>query len=240
MCHMALNRMCEHSRKAGITVEVRPYGNALIHRARNNALASIRPDSTHALFVDDDMLPRENALCNLLACDEPVVSALCTTRVDPVEIAAKVYAADSDQFHPLETVNLGKVVSGPFAVGAAFLLFQRATADKLIEYYLSAQDWIAENRRTLDRLKVRSENRESERKRMEEVRRASFERERYCRVFDYPVIENQMQLGEDVSYSRKLLQLGIPVAIDGRTIVGHLGVKPYTVHDIIERENRTC
>jgi hypothetical protein len=230
--------MYNYSRSKGLDVCVRMYGNALIHRARNTALATVRADADFALFVDDDMLPPKRALMKLVAHDVPVVSALCTTRQPPIEIAAKVYNPDEDQFHPLDTVNLTRMVTGQFGVGTAFTLLRRDVIDTLQEYYLSAQDWLCENRRRLDRMHVRAELREKERRHLEAIRRAQYAKDKHLRVFDYLVGENELQLGEDVTLSRRLIQLGIPVSIDGTVIVGHCGEWAYDVYDIIHEQNK--
>lgn len=228
--------MLEYSKGAGVDLSPKFYGNALVHRSRNTALATVREDADFALFADDDMLPERNALVKLIERNVPVVSALCTTRVPPVEIAAKLYHAASDQYVPLDALRPDTLVSGQFAVGAAFLLVRREVIDRLIEYYLSAFDWMAENRRLFDRLHARGEYREQERARREEIRRANWERSRYLQVFDFPTAENEFQLGEDIALSRRLLALGIPVAIDTAVSVAHLGEHPYGVWDLKDPE----
>jgi len=212
------------------------YGNALIHRARNAALAKARSDADYVAFVDDDMMPHPDALLRLVKHQVPVVSALCTTKVPPVEIAAKVYHRESDQFVPFERVRLDRLLSGDFAIGAAFLVINRPTIDLLMEHYLSAGDWREDNRRTFDRLHVRSAERASEQKRRAEIRRANFARERYLNVFGFALGENEMEMGEDISFSRRLMQLKVPVAIDTAVQVGHVGEYPYSIWDALQRE----
>lgn len=229
--------MVLHAQSQGLDAHVLTFGNALIHRARNQALSCTRPDAA-VLFVDDDMLPAEDALVRLVNAGCPVVSALCTTRVPPVVIAAKVYRAEKDDFGWIDTINLTRVVSGPFAPGTAFLLINRETLDAVREYHLSARDWLDENRNRFNRLSVRAEKREAERKRIENIRRGLWESQRWLRIFDFPVNDGELQLGEDIALGRKLLNLGIPVAIDGTTPVGHLGEKAYSVFDIIDAEER--
>lgn len=244
----AITACYNYTREAGHDVRLRLYGNALIHRARNVALATAFPtatvdehghvssDADFALFLDDDMLPEPDALVRLVERDVPVVSALCTTKEPPVTIAAKAYDAESDQFVPLDRVNIKRMVTGQFGVGAAFLLLRRDAIEALAEYYLSARDWLEENRRMLDRLHVRSEFREAERQHKEAIRRANWEREKFLRVFDYAIAENEMQLGEDVTLSKRLIRLKIPISIDGTVVVGHRGEYPYSAWDVMERD----
>lgn len=235
----AYDAMVAYTRKRGVEVREADYGNALIDRARNKALASAREDADGVLFLDDDMVPEPSAAWNILQhADVPVVSALCTSRVAPVELVAKLYDETSDQFIPLDTVKPDRLLIGKLAVGAAFLLMRRSAIDALIEHYLSAGDWLADNRRLLDRLKVRSECREAERRRREEIRRSNFTREKFLCVFDTPTTENELKLGEDICLSRRLIQLGIPVGIDSSIAVGHIGEYSYGPWDVWKAQER--
>lgn len=231
--------MINYAKARGVSVEVRIYGNALIHRSRNLALATTREDVDFVMLLDDDMLPEQDALVRMLRRNVPVVTALCTTRHPPVEIAAKVYKPEEDQFHPLATVNLDRMITGSFGVGTAFVLIKREVIETLIEYHLSAQDWLEENRRRLDRMHVRAEMREKERAHIEEIRRLNFSKDKHMRLFDYQVIENEQQLGEDITFSRRLIKCGIPVAIDGTLHVGHVGEYAYSVMDILDEESKS-
>ena len=74
--------------------------------------------------------------------------------------------------------------------------------------------------------------REKERSRKEKIRRERWERDRLLRVFDFPVTDAEDQLGEDIAFSRKLLNLNIPVAIDTSVAVGHLGEYPFGIWDL--------
>lgn len=230
-CPWAVMAMCKHSANQGVEVRVQRYGNALIDAARNRSLVEVRPDADSVLFVDDDMLMAPDALLRLMAHEQPVVSAYCTTR-PPVDLPFKVYDPKSDQFVPLYALKEGKLVQGQFAVGAAFLLVRRSTLGALVEHYLTAQDWLFFERRTLDRLHVRADLREKERARKEEIRRATFQADGYVRVFDRNLDANERRFGEDIDFSRKLVALQIPVAIDTGTVVAHISEYPYGPWDL--------
>jgi len=228
----AINQMAFYAHKAGVGI-VGPveYGNALIHRARNEVLAHIPPDVSHVLMVDDDMVPEAAALTRLLDHDLPVVSALCTTRLEPPVLAVKAYHEESGQFVPMAAMK-PKLHTGKFGVGAAFLLLRRDAIDAMIEDYLSAADWLEDHRRLMDRLHVRNELRRKEQQRRAGVRRARMASEKWLRVFDFPVGDDDLQYGEDIGMSRRLIRLGIPIAIDATVEVGHLGEKMFTPDDV--------
>lgn len=227
----AFDAMCAATEKLH-DVHVIKGGNALVHVSRNRAIVRIRPDAEWVLFVDDDMVPHSSAAARMLEHNQPVVSAVCTNRQFPVEIAAKIYDKASDRYVPFNWVKPDRLIVGQIAIGAAFLLMSRATIDSLIEHYLTARDWLEDRRREFDRLHVRREIREAERVRKEGIRRELYRARQVVRVFGYPVLDSEEELGEDIGLSRRLIQLGIPVALDSNVLVGHLGEYAYGPWDI--------
>ena len=214
-------------------------GNALIDRARNKALASVREDAEWVLMVDDDMTPPKEAITRLIDHNIPVVSALCTTRIPPIRLVMKFYDASADCWRPPTSAPPAqKVLQGPIGTGAAFLLLRYDAIQALTEYYLSAKDWMDEKRKELDRLHVRSEWRDKEQKRKSEIRRERYAKEKFLRIFSTDVGDDELDRGEDITLSRKLHFLGIPVGVDTGLQVGHLGERVYTPDDVDwEREN---
>ena len=140
----------------------------------------------------------------------------------------------------LSAVKMNKLLVGQFAVGAACLLIDPPTIAALLEYNLTARDWVDENRRVFERMHVRSGMIELERARKEGLRRERWKDHRFCRVFDYGILDNELELGEDVSFSRKLIRLGIDSALDTGTVVAHVGERPFGIWDVIEEEESTA
>ena len=223
--------MLEHSRAQGINLRWMRYGNALIDRARNQAIGELRPEAEWVLLIDDDMLMQTDALVRLLACERPVVSAYCVTR-PPVDLPFKLWDPASQQFNPLYQLRPNRLLVGQFSVGAAFLLVDRPTIDALVEQFLTARDWLEGNRREHDRLHAHNEYREKERARKEEIRRVNWETDKYAQVFDREMEPGERRLGEDVCFSRKLVWLGIETAIDTSTVVAHVADYPYGPWDL--------
>lgn len=229
----AINDMVRYSRAAGTEVEMLMGGSALVHAERNKQLSLSPFDATHILFLDDDMVPVKDSLERLLAHDVPVVSALCTTRKPPIRLAVHAYNRETDQFAPMHYMKHGKLHTGEFGLGAAFLLMNRGTADLLIEDHVSAADWLEANRRMFDRMHIRSEVREKERARRENIRRSRYLANDYAlRVFDFGVTDQEVQYGEDVHVSRSLIRLKVPMSIDPECVVGHMGEYPYSPADV--------
>lgn len=222
--------MASHTAQQGISVAMPPIpGNALVHRVRNLSLKTLRPDTDYVLFCDDDMCPEQDALLKLLEHRVPVASALCTTRNEwPPRLAVKVYDQESRGFFQIEEVRPGAIIKGAFGVGAAFVLVQRSILDRLIDFHLEAVDWLELNRPLFDRLHVRAENRDKERRRISALRKEHYQREQYLKVFAFSTQDNELERGEDVHFSLLLRFLGVPILIDSNVIVGHIGSFPYS------------
>jgi len=232
-CDWSVQSMLDYSASQGVDLHVpRIKGHTLIHRVRNGALNRVRPDTDYVLWCDDDMVPQKDSLLRLLEHKEDIVSAVCTTRDDwPVKIVAKAWRRDTDQFVIIPDEEweklLGKVMKGPFGVGFGFVLTSRKVIDDAIEWHLSARDWLALNRRMLDRLKVRKEYREAERKRISSERRNWYEQKHLLRVFDLTIQENELERGEDIHFSRMALEMGYHITLDTNVWVFHMGKLPY-------------
>lgn len=223
---MAAVSMCTRS---GWRTQSEFYGHAILHQARNRAICQVEAD--YAVFIDDDMVPEPQAIVKLLSLEAPVASAVCTTRGFPVQLCVRHYDHEKGAFYMMDQVPWDRPISGPFGVGAAFLALRRDVIEKLLNHYLTAQDWVLDNRLVHDRMCVRADRIERERKRKEERRRALFEKDKYARIFSFPVMDDEMECGEDIGLSTRLLQLGIDVTIDPTIRVGHKGDYVYSTTD---------
>jgi len=210
--------------------------HALIHVARNAALSRIRPDATHVLMMDDDMVAEDDAIVRLLENDEPVVSALTTNRIPPIHLIPQVWDGSLERYLPMESVNLKRPVTGNFAVGGAFLLLRRDAIDALVNDYLTAGDWMREQHRMFDRMAVKRDHREREQRRRAEKRQFRYNLFKELRIFNFPVDDDEAELSEDFALSDKIRALGFKTTIDGTVRIGHMGEYPFGVWDIFYRE----
>lgn len=234
-CADALERELDLLAHAGHQV-FKPFrfGNALIHKARSQAFGHKNQDDCDFLFmVDDDMLPEKGALLRLLEHDAQIASAVCTTRVFPVKLCVRQWDEPARQFVDADWVNRNRPVTGQYGVGGAFLLIRQDARQKLIEHYLSARDWLADECSRMNRMHVRAEYREKERARIAELRQYHWDKERYCRIFSHPLSETEYEMGEDLGFSLRLMQLKIPVTLDASINVGHVGDYPYGLSDYV-------
>lgn len=241
---VALTEMVHWARRDGLDAQMKMFGNALVHESRNQALASIRPDVDYVLMVDDDMMPsNKHVIRDLVALDCEVVAPLFTTRSEPVSLTVKRYDEATDTFKGIESLKEAtdnKILMGPFAVGMAFTLIRRDAIEKVIEYHLSAKDWLDDNRKLFDRLHVKAEYREKERSEIEKYRRDLFAKDRAARLFDFAVAHPHNYLGEDISFCRKLLRCGVQIALDCRLNMapGHVGTYAFGPWDFGSPNNQ--
>lgn len=227
--------MVERTRQRGYDVYYPKdiFGSAMVTQSRNLSLAKVRTDSDFVLFVDDDMIPVEGALYRLMRQRVQIASALCTTRSIPPRLAAKTYDKESGRFLPVETFKENVFIRGPWAPGFGFVLVQTQTLFLMIEWVLSGADWIELNRAQHNRLHVRVEYREMERKRISEARRRMWEAERFAPVFQMPLQdEYQQTISEDNHFFRLAHHMNIPVWLDTGCTVGHLGDFPYSPENL--------
>lgn len=225
-CFQALVGMVNHSRQHGhdvIFTEI--YNNSYPHWARNDGLSRIRKDCEAVLFCDDDMVPERDALLRLIGDDQPVVSALCTSRGFPVKLCITAYDEKEDLFHQIEDVDEGTLMIGKLGAGAAFLLVKIEVIEAIRGQWMEARDWLADNRLAFDRLHVRAELRERERRKIAASRLEwiSSDPKAVPVIFNLHDHESGRQLGEDVGFCRRAIQLGYKTAVDTAVQVGHVG-----------------
>lgn len=246
-CIPAFYSAMAHLGNAGHAVRLSCTGSALIHASRNQVLANVAPEADYVVMIDDDMLLDTDTITKLVESGLPVISGLCTTRgtpkdVDACDLALKVWDRKQAQFIRINDIKLDGLIvpkeGDHFGVGAACLAIRKDVIGKLFEHYLSAEDWMMDNEAMFNRLHVRSEYREEERMRVSAARYKIFEKDRYTRVFDfYMWHDTQQQTGEDIGFSMRLMQLGIPVAIDTSITPGHVGDYPYGIWNYVPKPN---
>lgn len=64
----------------------RMVSTSVVHWSRNMVLAELIKTNapwTHVLFIDDDIVPPDDALIRLLSHNKDIIGAVCTTRIDP-------------------------------------------------------------------------------------------------------------------------------------------------------------
>ncbi len=79
--HALAVRLIEWSHDSAITISLKFFTNlSPLDNARNNAVKMFLEDYyTHLLFIDDDIIPPQNCLRELLAADKEIIAPLCFT-----------------------------------------------------------------------------------------------------------------------------------------------------------------
>lgn len=235
-CLPLILRCIDACNNAGIETNYAFYGNAMLHAARNDVLSGAS-EADRIMFIDDDMFPLEaDAILRLIELNAPVATALCTTRNHPVELALKIWDEKREVWLQAEQNRvMDRPVTGKYGIGAAWMMMTQEARQTLIDHYLSANDWLMDNRRSLDRMHVRNEYRDKERAEKSRKRREKYEAYGYIRVFGHFVDETEEESGEDIGFSRRLMQCGIDVTVDPSIVVGHMGKYPYSTNDYIPK-----
>jgi hypothetical protein len=222
-------QMASYTAKAGHDVGSPLFlKNGIVTWARNNGMAQMREDADFVLWVDDDMLPPADSLVRLLKHDQPVVSALMTTRALPPVLCVKAYDREKDTFCKVERVKPDTLIKGDIAVGTGFLLLRRDAIDAVSRQYAEARDWLDDVTPLFNRLGVNSDKREEERARLAASRADLIKRgQMKPQLFEFFVNDAGQPHGEDISFCRRLLRLGFKIAVDTSVQIGHAGVFPY-------------
>lgn len=226
-CDAALEYAVEAARAAGHDVfwPKDIFASALLCHARNMSLKRVRSDADFVLFVDDDMIPVQSAIVQLLDRNVDAVSALCTTRSMPVRIAGKLW--QDDKIVALDSVGPG-LVNGPFALGFGFVLVKVSALRGVQVAVRHGGDWLALNKKLMKRLGVPIEATFAEVQRLAALRSGIESREGWLPVFQTGTDDQGFPVGEDAWFSRLLHLCGFETYIDSSVLVGHMGEFPYS------------
>lgn len=209
--------------------------SGVIHWSRNKAIKEAGDKYDWLLFVDDDMIPEKDALFRLLQHDQPIISALTTSRELPPRLNVKAYSHEEDRFVFIERVKPDTLIRGDIGVGAGFLLLRRDAVDAAIKNHLEARDWLDEMTPMFDRMGIAQEKRDAERRYRSDVRMARAKAgEVMPQVFDFITMDNGLSLGEDICFCRRMLRAGWKIAVDTGVQVGHsgdFGYGPWNLQD---------
>lgn len=238
-CAEAIQASIARAQRIGHKVIQLTVANCLVEMARNRALGYVltAPEcrSTEAvIFIDDDMKPEPDAICKLVDLGKPIASSLLTTRIDPIQLLVKRWSAEKRCFLWRENFKTTEPSEGPYATGAAFMFIRRDVIEAVMEYHLSARDWLAMHEQELDRLGVSLEIREVERERKAAIRRTNFTKDsQNIELFSRNMQDNELRTAEDIGFCWKVLQCGFNMTIDPRIRVSHTGEKDYTWEDYV-------
>ena len=226
-CDAALEYAVEAAREAGHDVfwPKDIFASALLCHARNMSLRRVRPDADFVLFIDDDMIPVQAAIVQLVERDVDAVSALCTTRSMPVRIAGRLWR-DGDII-ALESLGHG-LIEGPFALGFGCVLVKGQALRDVQEMVSGAKDWLAINRGLFERIGAEPFKVMAEAELIAKQRYARRKKEGWLPVFQTGTDASGKPVGEDQWFSRLLHLAGRKTFIDSSVLVGHMGEFPYS------------
>jgi hypothetical protein len=203
-----------------------PIQSSVVHWSRNamfgEQLKSGKP-WTHALLIDDDMVPEPGDLNKLLSHKKDIVAGLCTRRSDPPIPTIRYYDDETGAFEQIWEWPENKLVEVG-GIGTGFMLVSKHAVEQVAQAYFDclwekdfygvSDEWVNVNR---DR------------------RLKHFDETRIAYWFRFaPSLKLAIEQGEDMHFcmmARKYC--GIPVFCDTSVQPGHIGQYPFGVKDFL-------
>jgi|HubBroStandDraft_6_1064221.scaffolds.fasta_scaffold00134_32 hypothetical protein len=222
---LAMKKLTMESNRA-IVYDGPSMQSAIIHWSRNALLTDHLKSGkpwTHALLIDDDMVPEPDYLLRLLDRKKDIIVGLCTTRVDPPMPNIKFFEQETGNFRQIwewpegQTFEIG-------GGGTGFMLVSRSAFEQVAQVYFEClweQDFYG---MAGDRLR-----------KLQETRLKRFDDDKTCfwfRFLSTPVGDREM--GEDMGFCYVLRKYcDIPTFCDSSVQPGHIGKYPFGIRDFL-------
>lgn len=203
----------------------RMVSTSVVHWSRNMALADLIKTGapwTHVLFIDDDIVPSEDALIKLLSHKKEIIGAVCTTRQDPPRPNIKYFDEQSGVFRQMLSWpdNALLEVGG---IGTGMILITREALHKVADAF-----WRCAYERDFYQMP------EEAALKLQEERLAYFDRSANAYWFRFlPSVEGY-EMGEDMSFCYVAKKYcGIPIFCDTSIQPEHMGHYGYSLKDYL-------
>jgi hypothetical protein len=211
-----------YSMSKGRTINICQQDTAVVAQGRNDIVdEAVKAGAEWILWIDSDMVFREDYLEMLLAHGKDVVGGLCVQRVPP--FFSTVYFLDprDDMFICLDSADPNAVTLNSLlrcdATGTAFLLTRTSVFEKLQKPYFSMppSGWF-NIVKWAQKVSADPANKSC----LAELDKAISDNKNKPRI-----------TGEDLIFAKALYDSGIEVYVDTGALVGHVGHYPYTFID---------
>ena len=232
----AVDAMIRASRPSCILTPQPGISSSVVHWARNDLLINLKKSkqpTDYVLFMDDDMVPPEDALVKLLAHDLDIVAGACTVRKDPPLPNFRQWLPELFSFRTaFEWIDdkgraMGEGLVEVAGVGAAFMLIKGSALDKIGEYYLSCayeRKYLgvpddAADKLSAGRRKYAKENLN----------------EWWFQFLMHPWGDGEF--GEDLSFCFKARECGLKIFVDTSVCPGHIGSYAFKIDDYLSYQS---
>lgn len=204
----------------------RMISTSVVHWSRNMLLSELIKTQgpwTHVLFIDDDIVPPDDALNKMLAHKKDIIGALCTTRMDPPKPNIKHFDNNSGLFEQIWSWEEGATIEVG-AVGTGMMLITREALGAVAEAY-----WTCAYEREFYQMP------EERAKWMEKQRREYFENSANAFWFRFlPALNGTYEMGEDMSFCFMARRYcNIPTFVDTSIQPEHIGQYGYSIKDFL-------
>lgn len=225
----AFIKMQNASREHCVLFPGPPVSSSVIHWSRNWLIAELiktgRP-WTHVLFIDDDIVPPEDALIKMLAAKKDIVAALCTRRTDPPIPNIRDYDEKSGSYREIWAWKKNAVVEVG-AAGTGMMLISREALNKVGDAF-----WRCAYERDIYGMP------EEKALQIQEARLKLFDETANAYWFRFlPCPAGTFEMGEDVSFCHVArAYCGIPTYCDTSIQPGHIGSYVYSIQDFLPHQ----
>jgi glycosyltransferase involved in cell wall biosynthesis len=219
----AFHQMLVYSQRFCVVAPEPAVSQSIVHWSRNGLIASLYKSGKpfdYILFMDDDMVPPQDAIEKLLAHKKPIVGAACTVRMDPPRPNFCIWSEETQEFTTAYEWS-GEGLIPVASVGTGFMLIERSALETIADYYLNCK-----HEREYFGMPAKLAEKTSRRR--FEALNESFN------AWWFECLKQPMgggEWGEDMSFCFKAKECGIPVFVDTTVKVGHLGSYAYSLED---------
>lgn len=260
----AIGHMREYSKPWVETFSPPRSQSSVVHWVRNGMLADVIASGEpfdYVLFIDDDIVPRPDALVRLLSHRKDITAALCTRRVDP-PIPCMMWLDKNYEFAPILKWSTPDPLLKVDAAGTGMMLISREAIEAVGEFYLRCGYERQVFGRTFNRALenafagivtkgqlenvamkefayLASDEFEKQLELMEEQRRETFRRTGNAQWFQFlPKLNDRGEYGEDISFCFKARFCDIWTHCDVSVTPGHIGDYVYSIDDFFPYQAR--
>lgn len=213
-----------HEKEIGRAYSGPPIQSSVVHWSRNSLLTEHLKSGkpwTHALLIDDDIVPEPDDLQKLLAHGKDIVAGLCTRRQDP-PIPNMRWLDENGEYRQIWDWKENALIAD-VAVGTGFMLVSQHAFEQVAQAYFDClweQDFYGLSGEKLEAMKI--------------ARVKMFDEGKLCSWFRFLPNLKVPEMGEDISFCHVAKKYcGITTYVDTSVQPGHVGNYPFSVRDFL-------
>lgn len=222
----AFIKMQVRSRNECIMFPGPPISMSVVHWSRNGLIAELiktQKPWTHVLFIDDDIVPPDDALLRMLAHKKDIVGAVCTRRTDPPIPNIRYLEESTGTYREIWSWPENTLLEVG-AVGTGMVLISREALNKVADAF-----WTCKYEREFYQIT------EEKAQWLQEQRLKYFDESANAFWFRFlTCMEGTFEMGEDVSFCFIATRYcGLKIYVDTSIQPEHIGQYGFSIKDFI-------